>query len=105
MSVQARELLSQIESGFAPIIVDVRSGWEFQQGSVPGAIHVPFWRSWLFDQRLKKSTSKPIVVYCEHGPRAVIAKLFLHVRGFEHIHLLKGHMLGWRKSGLAVETH
>ncbi len=104
MSIQAHDLLSLIESESAPLVVDVRSGWEYRQGFVPGAINLPFWRSWLLNQALKDGFGKPLVVYCEHGPRASLAKLFLRVRGFKDIQLLKGHMLGWRKHGLPIET-
>jgi len=105
MSIQAYDLLTQIESGIAPLIVDVRSGWEYRQGSVPGAIHLPFWRSWMLNEALKARMDEPVVAYCEHGPRAVLASLFLRLRGFNHVQMLKGHMLGWRNNGLPVEKH
>ncbi|MEE9412438.1 MAG: rhodanese-like domain-containing protein [Methylococcales bacterium] len=105
MSVTGRELSSQIEAGTAPIIVDVRSGWEYRQGSVPSAINLPFWRSWLLNDYLKINTGNPVIVYCEHGPRAVLAKLFLRLRGFSDVQLLKGHMLGWKKNGLPITSH
>ena len=105
MSIQAHELLKQIESGTAPVIVDVRSGWEYRQGSVPGAIHLPFWRSWALNETLKEKLGHPVVAYCEHGPRAVLASLFLRLRGIHNVQMLKGHMLGWRKRGLPVEKH
>jgi rhodanese-related sulfurtransferase len=43
-------------------------------------------------------------MYCEHGPRAGIAKLALSLSGFENISYLDGHMTAWRKSGLPIET-
>jgi rhodanese-related sulfurtransferase len=105
MSVTGHHLSTQIEAGTAPLIVDVRSGWEYRQGAVPSAIHFPFWRSWLLDNNLKLNIGKPLIVYCEHGPRAVLAKLFLRSRGFTDVQLLKGHMLGWKKSGLPISSH
>ncbi len=105
MSVTGLDLSSQIEAGTAPLIVDVRSGWKYRQGSVPGAINLPFWRSWLLNAHLKQNIGKPLIVYCEHGPRAVLAKLFLRLRGFSNVQLLKGHMLGWKKSELPMAFH
>ena len=105
MSISADELSAQIEAGAAPLIIDVRSGWEYRQGSVPGAMHLPFWRSWLLNDDLKLNLDKPLVVYCEHGPRAMLANLFLRLRGFADVQLLKSHMLGWKKSGLPIESH
>jgi rhodanese-related sulfurtransferase len=105
MSVTIHDLSNQIEAGTAPLIVDVRSGWEYRQGSVPSAINLPFWRSWLLNDNLKLNIGKPLIVYCEHGPRAVLAKLFLRLRGFTDVQLLKGHMLGWKKNGLPMASH
>ena len=41
--VVSREMLAhQIESGTAPVVLDVRSESEYVSGHVPGAIHIPF---------------------------------------------------------------
>ena len=36
--------MKQIAAGTAPVIVDVRSAAEYDDGHVPGAIHLPFWQ-------------------------------------------------------------
>jgi rhodanese-related sulfurtransferase len=96
-------LIKLIESEQNPVIVDVRSGWEYRRDRIPGAIHLPFWRSWVANDGVNKAVTKPVIVYCEHGPRAVLAGLFLRVRGVTDIHLLKGHMLEWRRAELPME--
>ncbi len=105
MSILASELSNQLESEAAPVVVDVRSAWEYRHGSIPGAIHLPFWRSWILNTELNIRPEQQLVVYCEHGPRAILAKLFLGLRGFKNVHLLKGHMMGWKKNGLPVQAY
>ena len=101
--MQQQELLAQISSGTAPVIIDVRSGSEYKSGHVAGALHIPFWSAFTSDKLKGQDKSKPILLYCEHGPRAGIAKLALMLSGFSKIDYLDGHMSGWKKSGLPVE--
>ena len=42
--MQPQELAKQIKTRNAPIIVDVRTGFEFNSGHIPGAIHAPTWK-------------------------------------------------------------
>ncbi|HEX2768747.1 MAG TPA: rhodanese-like domain-containing protein, partial [Geobacteraceae bacterium] len=44
-----------------------------------------------------------MVLLCELGPRAVIAKALLGAFGYRNVSLLSGHMAGWRRSGLPQE--
>lgn len=97
--MQQNELLTQIEKGHAPIIIDVRSAREYQSGHVPGAIHIPFWTAFTTDKLNTYDKTKEVVLYCEHGPRAGIAKLGFSLSGFNKISYLAGHMTAWKKSG------
>jgi rhodanese-related sulfurtransferase len=102
-TVQQNELLEQIKKGQAPIVIDVRSAGEYQAGHVPGAINIPFWAAFSTDKLESVSKNKKLVLYCEHGPRAGIAKLALKISGFEKISYLAGHMTAWKKAGLQME--
>lgn len=101
--MQQSELLEQIKKGQAPTVVDVRSGGEYQAGHVPGAINIPFWAAFGTDKLDAVDKSKVLVLYCEHGPRAGIAKFALRIAGFEKISYLAGHMTAWKKSGLEMD--
>jgi len=102
-TIHGPALARQIASGQAPTIVDVRSGREYRSGHVPGAIHLPFWLAWLRADDLEAPRDRPVVVYCEHGPRATLAARSLRSAGFRQILYLDGHMAGWRKAGLPME--
>jgi rhodanese-related sulfurtransferase len=41
-TITPQALATQIEGGHVPLVLDVRSQVEFNQGHVPGVIHIPF---------------------------------------------------------------
>jgi hydroxyacylglutathione hydrolase len=86
-----------------PCILDVRSGMEYRTGHIPGALHAPSWRLLLRRVPLPRDLDAPVVVACEHGPRAQLAKALLGLAGYRNVTLLEGHMAGWRRSGLPMD--
>jgi hydroxyacylglutathione hydrolase len=95
-------LLQQMQEFSAPVIIDVRSEYEYQAGHIPAALHIPFWKTFNTEQLQSYSTTQPFVLYCEHGPRTGIAKWGLSMQGFENIRYLQGHMSAWRKADLPI---
>jgi hydroxyacylglutathione hydrolase len=93
-------LLAMIDSGTAPIVLDVRSRAEFEAGHVPGAVHVPFWKLIFSAPPLPRDPANGIVVYCGHGPRAEMAKTLLAAQGIRKVTCLAGHWSGWKRAGL-----
>lgn len=86
-----------------PAILDVRTGFEFHAGHIPGAIHAPTWKILLRLARVPSDRNSELVVTCEHGPRAQLAKSLLEVFGYRNVKLLSGHMSAWRHAGLPCE--
>ena len=82
-----------------PLILDVRSGAEFDAGHIPGSIHIPFWAVPWRAGELRVGADHPIVVYCGHGPRALFARSVLRRRGFTRVACLAGHIARWREAG------
>jgi rhodanese-related sulfurtransferase len=101
--IAAQELLALIEAGTAPIIIDVRSRREFQEGHVPGARLLPFWKFLTGSPEISASPKERLILYCGHGPRAYLAGAALRRRGFQQVTYLRGHMAEWRRSGLPQE--
>jgi len=96
-------LLAAIDAGTAPVIVDVRTRREYDAGHVPGAVHVPFYILLVRQDDVPGPRERPVVVYCEHGPRAGVARLALRLAGFTDVRYLDGHMSGWKQRGLPQE--
>ena len=97
------QLLATLESGSAPLVLDVRSRWEFKRGHVPHAVHVPFWVMPARLRGARESRDVAVVVYCGHGPRAWFARAVLRWNGFRRVALLDGHMSRWKREGLRQE--
>jgi len=99
-----RDSLHQaMEQGDKMLILDVRSRNEFDSGHVPGAVNVPHDRVMSAPDEVSDDKTKRIVVYCERGPRALMAQSSLLKAGFTNVEHLSGDMSGWRSSGLPVE--
>lgn len=98
------ELLTRLAGDDPPLVIDVRSAAEYRAGHLPGAVHFPYaeLRSRAADLRRAAGT-RPLVVYCAHGPRAGLAGMTLRSAGFEAVYSLNGHMSAWRRHGLPVE--
>jgi len=98
--MQLEELAKRIASRQAPVIVDARTGFEFRAGHIPGAINAPIWKILVRLAPLPRDKETEMVVLCELGPRAVMAKVLLGLFGYRNLALLAGHMAGWRRNGL-----
>jgi rhodanese-related sulfurtransferase len=104
VSIEPTQLLAQIDAGRAPVVLDVRSRWEYRRGHVPGAIHVPFWRVGADRSTVPAAAGDPVVVYCGHGPRAWMAAAMLRRLGLRRVTLLAGHWRAWRRARLRKEA-
>ena len=98
------ELSRLVHAGSRPAVLDVRTTAEYRAGHVPGAVHVPFW---LVPMRLADVPARRderLIVYCGHGPRAVIARTILQGAGFRDVVLLEGHWQAWQDARLPQEA-
>lgn len=101
--MQPHELAKKIAGNQSPAVVDVRTGFEFRGGHIPGAINAPIWKIMLRLASLPQDKNAELVVLCELGPRAVMGKALLGLLGFRNVTLLTGHMAAWRRQGLPLE--
>lgn len=102
--IEPQELMGQLNSDAAPVVLDVRSEQEFAAGHIPGAINIPYRQIPNRLDEIDEFMAQEIVVYCEVGVRAGIAEIMLEQAGFEHISTLDGDMEGWRQAGLPIDT-
>lgn len=97
------ELLKRMQEGTAPLIVDVRSQGEYDRDHVPGAVHIPFYSISSGLRQLGYPKTDPVLLYCEHGPRAGFAGISLYLSGYEKVFSLEGAMKNWRKKEFPIE--
>jgi len=101
--MKPNDLLQKRATKNRPLVLDVRSGMEFNSGHIPGAIHAPNLKILLKMAKLPEDKNSELVVTCEHGPRAQRAQGLLSMYGYNNTKLLQGHMSGWRRAGLKIE--
>lgn len=68
-----------------PIILDVRSATEFEQGHMDEAINIPI-DSIEFVAMSRFYSTRPIITYCSHGVRSIRAVGLLKSRGLKHVY-------------------
>ncbi len=98
-STRARELIAE----GSPAIVDVREREEWDEGHLPGAVHVP--RGHL-ESRIESAApdkSGPVLVYCASGNRSAFAAKTLEELGYEHVVSLAGGFTDWKRNGNPFE--
>jgi rhodanese-related sulfurtransferase len=102
--MQASELLERINANNAPVVVDTRSEFEFRRGHIPGAINAPVRKILLNRASLPQDKASEMVVHCEHGQRAALARFFLGLYGYKNTAPLEGDLEDWKKAGLPLKT-
>jgi molybdopterin/thiamine biosynthesis adenylyltransferase/rhodanese-related sulfurtransferase len=100
--IDAGEGRDRIESG-EPIVVDVREQDEWDEGHIPGAVHVPRGHLESRIERLAPDTARPVVVYCSAGNRSAFAAKTLTELGYEDVVSLAGGFTDWKRNGFPVQ--
>ena len=86
------------------IFVDVREREEWEEGVVPGAVHVPRGQLESRIEGLVPDRSREIVVYCAGGSRSAFAAKALQELGYENVTSLTGGFTDWKRNGFPIET-
>src|SRR5215204_2873766 len=96
-AAEARELTSAA-------IVDVRERDEWDEGHLPGAIHVP--RGSL-ESRIEQAVpdrTRPVLLYCAAGNRSAFAARTLEELGYKNVSSLAGGFTDWKRNGYPTEV-
>jgi phage shock protein E len=68
-----------------PIWIDVRSAEEYQQGHLPGAIHIPHTDIASRIHEVTQDKNAQIQLYCRSGRRSGLAEVELKKLGFNQV--------------------
>ena len=82
--------------------IDVREIEEWQEGHLPGAVHVPRGNLESRIEGVVADRSTPIVLYCAVGARSAFAAKTLDVLGYTDVHSLAGGFTDWKRNGLEI---
>jgi len=81
-------------------LLDVREPDEYQQGALPGAIHVPRGQLEFSIEGRLSDKSAPIAVYCAGGTRSAFAAKTLQDLGYLDVVSVTGGFNRWKDEGL-----
>src|SRR5438477_10413617 len=95
--LRADELADRLESGPAPVVIDVRGPGETTAGVVPGAKSIPL--PGLVDELAELDPEAATAVYCAGGYRSSIAASLLASRGWRDVSDLLGGYAAWKAWG------
>jgi molybdopterin/thiamine biosynthesis adenylyltransferase/rhodanese-related sulfurtransferase len=97
--VQVAELVDRLGGDGAPLVlIDVREQSEWDEGHIPGAVHIP--RGYLESRIAGVATpDQPVVLVCAGGFRSLLAARNVREMGYEHVESLAGGFTRWKQSG------
>jgi molybdopterin/thiamine biosynthesis adenylyltransferase/rhodanese-related sulfurtransferase len=98
---RARELLEAPEQ---PVLVDVRRRDEWDEGYIPGAIHVP--RGSL-ESRIESAVpdhNRRVLLYCASGDRSALAAKTLGELGYSDVASISGGFIDWKRNGFPTQV-
>jgi molybdopterin/thiamine biosynthesis adenylyltransferase/rhodanese-related sulfurtransferase len=109
-----RELLARIKNEISEIDarsaqalegaawVDIRETEEWQEGHLPGAVHVPRGNLESRIEGVVPDKSQPVVLYCAAANRSAFAAKTLEELGYTDVHSLAGGFTDWKRNGLEI---
>jgi glyoxylase-like metal-dependent hydrolase (beta-lactamase superfamily II)/rhodanese-related sulfurtransferase len=100
--IAVEELAHRLAEPGPPQVLDVRRPAEYQEGHVPGALHVPL--NHLAEHTGTLERNRPVAVICASGFRSSIATSILERLGCARAINVVGGTSAWRNAGLPVKT-
>jgi rhodanese-related sulfurtransferase len=95
------ELQERLESGNAPMVVDLRAPVEFKIAHIPGAVNIPVTE---LEKRLDEVRSDSgVLIYCINGARTLQAEPLLYTNGILNVYHLDGSLQAWIKGNFPIE--
>ncbi|MEA2470826.1 MAG: hydroxyacylglutathione hydrolase [Thermoleophilaceae bacterium] len=101
--LRADDLHARAEADPELQILDVRERDEWEDGHIPGSIHVPYHDLHELPDAL--DPARPVAAVCASGQRsAVAASMVARLGGTHVLHVVEGGVRTWRRAGHAIET-
>ncbi|MEV4704553.1 rhodanese-like domain-containing protein [Actinoplanes sp. NPDC049316] len=92
--VTAADLRTTLDSPRPPVVLDVRTSGEREQGAIEGSAHIPLAE---LPRRLTEiPTDRPVVVHCAGGYRSSVAASLMRATGHPDVSDLLGGYAAWQ---------
>jgi molybdopterin/thiamine biosynthesis adenylyltransferase/rhodanese-related sulfurtransferase len=91
-------------SATPPVLIDVREASEWEQGYIPGALHIS--KSYIEQQCEAKAPDRDaeVILYCAGGVRSLFAAQTMRDMGYTNVASMSGGFQQWKGAGLEFET-
>jgi rhodanese-related sulfurtransferase len=93
----ADEHIRSVQSG--TVVLDVREPDEYEQGAIPGAVHIPRGMLELSVESRIPDKSARLLVYCAGGVRSALAAKTLRDLGYADVYSVIGGFNRWKDEG------
>lgn len=102
--IQVEQALQAVQQ--ADLLIDVREADEYQQGHLPGAVHMSrgMLEFKISGHPAYQARDLKIVLYCKTSGRAALSAQSLQAMGYLNVQSIAGGFDAWVKAGLPV-TH
>ncbi len=98
-TIEAHERLESLDR---PLFVDVREPDEWEEGHVPGAVHITRGRLESSIEGLVPDKVRPLILYCAVGSRSAFAAKVLGEMGYTDVVNMAGGFVDWKRNGFDV---
>jgi rhodanese-related sulfurtransferase len=97
--ISAQDAAAKLKSGEV-VIVDVRDKDEWDEGHIPGALHISRGTIELDIEEKVPDTDAMIICHCGGGGRSALAAESLQKMGYKNIRSMDGGFKAWKAAGL-----
>jgi rhodanese-related sulfurtransferase len=96
--ISPQDAAAKLESGEA-VIVDVRDKDEWDEGHIPGAMHMSRGTIELDIEEKVPDPNAMIICHCGGGGRSALAAESLQKMGYKNVRSMAGGFKGWKAAG------
>jgi phage shock protein E len=97
--ISPQDAAARLESGEA-VVVDVRDKDEWDEGHIPGAIHMSRGTIELDVEEKVPDPNAMIICHCGGGGRSALATESLQKMGYKNVRNMSGGFKAWKAAGL-----
>src|SRR6267143_3773073 len=109
---EAKKNITEISPGDAAaksksgnaVIIDVRDKDQWDEGHIPGAIHMSRGTIELDIEEKVPDPNAMIICHCGGGGRSALAAETLQKMGYKNVHSMAGGLKAWKAAGLPTTT-
>ena len=101
--ISPEEMLVRMKADRTPLLIDVREDREWEQGHIPGALHLG---KGVIERDIEKHTEeldREIILYCGGGYRSALAADSLQKMGYQNVTSMAEGWRGWREREFKIQ--